>query len=151
LRKFFKDIAAADIDERKIDFYIKHRLKTGRSRTTVNRELQLLGQAIRLAKRKKLLRDIPLIEKFSEKDNARQGFFDRDELERMVALLPDYLKDITRFAYRTGWRKGGILTLHWSDLQGDVIRLRPEIAKNKDGRVIVMVGELEPTFRTTHV
>jgi hypothetical protein len=28
-------------------------------------------------------------------------------------------------------------------LQGDVIRLSPEIAKNKDGRVIIMVGEIE--------
>jgi integrase len=115
----------------------------GRPRTTVNRELQLLGQSMRVAKRKKLLKDIPHIEKFSEKDNARQGFFERDELERMVALLPDYLKDITRFAYHTGWRKGEILTLQWRDIQGDVIRLRPEIAKNKDGRVIIMVGELE--------
>ena len=23
----------------------------------------------------------------------------------MVALLPDYLKDLTRFAYHTGWRR----------------------------------------------
>ena len=61
----------------------------------------------------------------------------------MLAFLPDYLKDITRFAYHTGWRKGEILTLQWRDIQGDVIRLRPEIAKNKDGRVIIMVGELE--------
>src|SRR6266571_2498640 len=98
---------------------------------------------MRLAKRKKLLKaDIPHIEKFSEKDNARQGFFERDELERMLTFLPDYLQDITRFAYHTGWRKGEILTLEWRDIQGDVIRLRPEIAKNKDGRVIILVGEI---------
>src|SRR6266571_2808275 len=98
---------------------------------------------MRLAKRKKLLKaDIPHIEKFSEKDNARQGFFERDELERMLTFLPDYLQDITRFAYHTGWRKGEVLTLRWRDIQGDVIRLRPEIAKNKEGRVIVMTGAL---------
>ena len=33
-------------------------------------------------------------------------------------------------------------TLEWKDVQGDVIRLRPEIAKNKTGRMIVMVGEV---------
>ena len=143
LRKFFKDANTADIDERKIGLYIKYRLKMKRSRTTVNRELQLLGQAMRLAKRKKPLKEMPHIEKFSEKDNARQGFFERDELERIVEFLPDYLKDLTRFAYHTGWRKGEILTLEWRDIQGDVIRLRPEIAKNKDGRVIISVGELE--------
>src|SRR5262249_6219956 len=122
--------------------YIKHRLKAGRSRTTVNRELQLLGQSLRLAKRKKLLKEIPHIGKFSEKDNARQGFFERKELERMLTVLPSYLQDVTRFAYHTGWRKGEILTLAWRDIQGDVIRLRPEIAKNKDGRIIILVGEI---------
>jgi integrase len=124
LRAFFKDVPVADITERKIDLYIKHRLKLGRSRTTVNRELQLLGQAMRLAKRKKLLTDVPHIEKFSEKDNARQGFFESEEFEIMVALLPPYLKDVTRFAYHTGWRKTEILTLEWRDMHGDVIRLR---------------------------
>jgi integrase len=142
LRAFFKEIPAADITERKIDLYVKHRLKLGRSRTTINRELQLLGQALRLAKRKRLIREVPHIEKFSEKDNARQGFFEHEEFERIVGFLPDYLKDLTRFAYHTGWRKGEILTLEWRDIHGDVIRLRPEIAKNKDGRVIILVGEL---------
>jgi len=142
LRTFFTDRAVADINERQIDLYIKHRLQMGRSRTTVNRELQLLGQAMRLAKRKKLIMDIPHIEKFSEKDNARQGFFEPEELERVLMFLPPYLQDLTRFAYHTGWRKGEILTLEWRDIQGDVIRLRPDIAKNKDGRVIVLVGEI---------
>ena len=97
---------------------------------------------MRLAKRKKLIKEVPHIETFSEKGNARQGFFEAEELESMIALLPDYLKDVTRFAYHTGWRKREIFTLEWSDIQGDVIRLKPEIAKNKDGRVIIMVGEV---------
>ena len=57
--------------------------------------------------------------------------------------MPKYLKDLTRFAYHTGWRKGEILTLEWRDIYGDVIRLRPEIAKNKDGRVMIIIGELQ--------
>jgi integrase len=35
-----------------------------------------------------------------------------------------------------------MLSLEWRDIQGDVIRLRPEIAQNKDSRVIVLVGEV---------
>jgi len=142
LRTFFKDVPVEDLTERKIDLYIKARLKQGRSRTTVNRELQLLGQAMLLAKRKKLLTDVPHIEKFSEKDNARQGFFEQEEFETMMSLLPPYLKDVARFAYHIGWRKTEILTLEWRDIHGDVIRLHSEIAKNKDGRALVIVGEL---------
>jgi len=62
--------------------------------------------------------------------DARQGFFEREELELILGYLPGYLKDLTRFAYHTGWRKGEFLTLEWRDIYGDVIRLRPEIAKN---------------------
>jgi integrase len=142
LRSFFNDIPVEDITERKIDLYIKHRLAMGRKRTTVNRDLQLLGQAMRLAVRKKLMKEIPHIEKFSEKGNARQGFFEQEELEKLVACLPAYLKDVARFAYHTGWRRTEIFTLEWHDIQGDIIRLRPEIAKSKDGRVLIMVGEI---------
>ena len=60
----------------------------------------------------------------------------------MVALLPPYLKDVTRFAYHTGWRKKEIFTLQWHDMHGDMIRLKPEVVKNKDGRVIIIVGEI---------
>ena len=112
------------------------------SRISRASRFQEAQQALRLAKRKRLIREGPHIEKFSEKDNARQGFFEREECECIVGFLPDYLKDLTRFAYHTGWRKGEILTLEWRDIHGDVIRLRPEIAKNKDGRVIILLGEL---------
>jgi integrase len=142
LRAFFQDVPVEDITERKIDLYIKHRQKLKHSNTTINRALQLLGQAMRLAQRKKLLASVPHIEKFSEKENARQGFFEPHEMEAIVAHLPAYLKDVLRFAYHSGWRKGEILTLEWKDMQGDIIRLRPEIAKNKEGRIIIVMGEI---------
>ncbi len=39
---------------RHIDLHIKHRLELGESRTTINREMQALGQAFRLTAKKKL-------------------------------------------------------------------------------------------------
>src|SRR5262249_9764907 len=142
LRRFFKDIPVSAITERQVDLYIKHRLAVGKTRTTVNRDLQLLSQAMHLAKRKKLITEVPHIEKFSEKGNARQGFFEREELEMIVAHLPAYLQDVARFAYHTGWRRTEIFTLEWHDIHGDIIQLKPEAAKNKDGRVIILVGEI---------
>jgi hypothetical protein len=37
-------------------------------------------------------------------NNTRQGFFERPDLEAVVAALPAYLQGFTRFAYLTGWR-----------------------------------------------
>ncbi len=141
IKAFFKDKAASDIDERQIDLFIKHRLKVVKP-ATINRELALILAAFNIAKRKKLVKEVPAIVMFPE-HNARQGFFEREEFEHILTFLPDYLHDVMKFIYLTGWRKMEALTLQWRDIQGDVIRLRPEIAKNKDGRLIVMVGEIK--------
>src|SRR5512137_3152127 len=97
---------------------------------TINRELELLRRALRLARDRQLLPSIPKVRVLPE-NNTRQGFFERPDLEAVVAALPDYLQDFTRFAYLTGWRKGEIISLKWTDVDQDAgaIRLRPEAAK----------------------
>ncbi|MGQ0722179.1 MAG: tyrosine-type recombinase/integrase [Candidatus Eiseniibacteriota bacterium] len=77
-------------------------------------------------------------------NNARQGFFEPPEFEAVVAALPAYLKDFTRFAYLIGWRKGEIISLRWSDVDRDAraIRLRPEASKNGKGRVVPLDRDL---------
>ncbi|HET9406400.1 MAG TPA: site-specific integrase [Candidatus Sulfotelmatobacter sp.] len=57
--------------------------------------------------------------------------------------LPEYLKDFAGFAYYTGMHKGEIASLRWEDLDGDVIRLRAENAKNGKARSVPIDGELE--------
>jgi integrase len=52
-------------------------------------------------------------------NNTRQGFFERPDLEAVVTALPAYLQDLTRFAYLTGWRKGEIISLRWTDVDRD--------------------------------
>jgi integrase len=77
-------------------------------------------------------------------NNTRQGFFERPDLEAVVTALPDYLRDFTRFAYLTGWRKGEIISLNWTDVDRDAgaIRLRPEAAKTGRGRTVMLEGDL---------
>jgi len=142
LRAWFGKLDATQVHERNIDRYIKHRLQQGRTTTTVNRELQYLGQSLRRTKNKKLITEVPLIEKFSEKDNVRQGFFTHEDFERLVSFLPEDLKDFVRFGYYTGWRHGQIAGLSWSEVEQDVIRLGPEKVKNKNGLVLPLVGEV---------
>jgi integrase len=149
LKKFFTDIAVEDITERKIDLYTKQRFKAGITRSTLNRELQVLAQSFKIAKRKKLVRDIPHIPFFPE-NPARQGFFEKEDFERVLAFLPDHLTDVMRFAYYTGWRIGEILTLEWRDIIEDEIHLRQETVKNDEGRVLLIVGEIAKIMERRH-
>jgi hypothetical protein len=59
--------------------------------------MRALGQAFRLAAKKKLIDRIPYIPKFRE-NNACQGFFEKEEFERVMSVLPHDLRDFTRFA-----------------------------------------------------
>jgi integrase len=132
---------AANLTERHIDVYIKKRVALGRAPATINVEMQYLQQAFKIALRKKLVDKMPHVPrlKFS---NARQGFFETEDVERVISFLPLHLHDVVRFAFLSGWRKKEITTLEWRDIQDGTIRLRPEISKNAEGRVLIVVGEL---------
>jgi integrase len=84
------------------------------------------------------------------KDNARQGFFEHEQFERVVECLPDDLKDYVCFAYFTGWRKREVAQLAWRHIEGEVVRLPPEISKNKEGRVLVLGEELAEIIARRH-
>jgi integrase len=54
--------------------------------------------------------------------------------------LPPEYQDVLDYAYLSGWRRGEILTLEWRDVDraAGVIRLRPEVSKTREGRVLVL-------------
>lgn len=143
LREHFGDWRALDITYRAIETYITTRREDAKSNATINRELELLRRALRLAHDRQLLPSIPKVRVLPE-NNTRQGFFERPDLEAVVASLPGYLQDLTRFAYLTGWRKGEIISLKWTDVDRDAgaIRLRPEAAKTGRGRTVMLEGDL---------
>jgi integrase len=143
VRDHFGDWRALDINFRGIEGYITKRREEKKSNATINRELELLRRALRLAHDRQLLPSIPKVRVLTE-NNTRQGFFERPDLEAVVAALPDDLRDFTRFAYLTGWRKGEIISLKWTDVDRDAgaIRLRPEAAKTGRGRTVMLEGDL---------
>jgi integrase len=66
---------------------------------------------------------------------------------RVLALryaLPDCLKDPVIFPYLSGWGVSEMRLLEWRDvdLTGNVVRLRAEKSKTKDGRVLPLHDEL---------
>jgi integrase len=133
---------AASLTADQIDLYIQRRLADGSASASINRATQLLGQAFNLAVRQKRLGSGPFIRHLSEAGNVRQGFFGEADFQSVVSNLPDYLKDLVRFAYLTGMRKGEIASLRWDDVDGDTIHLRAENAKNGEARTIPIEGEL---------
>jgi len=131
-----------DLSEDAIDEYIRQRLAAGARPATVNRETQLLGQAIRPFLQKQRL-PVPPIRKLPE-DNTREGFFSRAEIESAIKHLPADLRDFTRWAYLTAWRKGEIASLRWADVdvEGRTLRLSWRRSKNKKARTMALAGEL---------
>jgi integrase len=144
IRETFGDWRAVNVNPQAIDTYVSDCLEQGVQPATINRRMQPLGQAFRLAVERGVLATAPRTRRLSEAGNARRGFFEHGDLEVVLANLPPYLQDFTRFAYLTGWRKSEVASLIWADVdrKGRVIRLRPEASKNRQGRIVVLEGEL---------
>jgi integrase len=110
------------------------------ARATVNRRTQLLGQAFRLGCERRRVLYVPTFRRLSE-SNTRRGFFTRGDFEGVVEALPTYLRDVARFAYATGWRRGEILGLTAANVDAALGELRIGDSKNGQGRVIPLRDE----------
>lgn len=143
LKKCFALSRAVDISTDKVRAYISRRQNEGASNASINRELAALKRMFTLTVQAGKLNSSPYIPSLRE-DNARQGFLDHGGFIALREKLPDYLKDPIEFLYLSGWRVSEMRALEWrdADLEGRVIRLRPEISKNKDGRLLPLSGEL---------
>jgi len=132
------------------------RLRSGRTPETVNRDMNVLRVAFRLGYQNDLISKMPVIKKLPEL-TVRNEFFSREEVDSLMPCLPEYLKDVVLFGYLTGWRKGEITGLKWSnvDRKGRVIRLKPVQNKGRDVRVLTLDGELaalvERRWQARHV
>jgi integrase len=155
LEEHFGDFRAVELNSAHVDKFIEQALQHGRRKfaipekkakpakpASINRSLQLLGQAYKLAIANGRLSTAPRIRKLSEVGNARQGFFSSMEFRSVLANLPEYLRDFALFAWLTAWRPKEIRSLSWLDLDGDTIRLRAENAKTRVARNVPLVGEL---------
>jgi integrase len=138
----FGEARAEALTAEKIDDYIERRLADGDAKASINRTTQLLSQCYKLAIERRHLPRAPHIRHLSESGNARQGFFSESELAAVISHLPEDLRDFVRFAAATGMRKGECCSLAWGNIEGDVLTLRGENAKNGESRSVPLVGEL---------
>jgi integrase len=143
LKGFFGMERAVDITTDAIRRYIAHRLVEKAAAGTINREIIALGRMFRLACQAGRLNAVPHIPKLEEPP-PRSGFFEHDEYLAIRAHLPVDFQDVLDFGYHSGWRRGEILGLEWRDVDraAKAIRLRHELSKNKDSRVLIISGPM---------
>lgn len=96
----------------------------------------VLAQAFE--RRRRMMLNIPKL----REAQPRQGFMEAAEYLAIRAQLPADYADVLDFGFQSGWRRGEIVRLEWRDVDrgADVIRLRPELSKNTEGRVLVPVA-----------
>jgi integrase len=151
LRAFFRgDRKARDLTSDRISAYQAHRLEDGSAPATVNYELAVLRRAFRLAVRARKVGMRPEIQMLHV-DNARKGFFEREQFEAVMQHLPEHLKPVVAATYITGWRtKSELLTRQWRhiDFANGWLRLEPGESKNGEGREFPFTPELKGILET---
>lgn len=139
---------ASQIATSQIRAYIVQRQAGGAKDGTINRELTVMKRAFSLAMqgRKLLVRPhVPML----RENNTRTGFFTREEVDRLCAVLDEPYRSFVLFAFLTGWRTSEIRGLQWRNVDFDAneIRLDAGTTKNGEARVFPMTTELRSLLK----
>jgi integrase len=121
-----------------------HRLHEKSKPSTVNYELAVLRRGFKLAKRAGKVASCPGVPMLHV-DNARKGFFERDQYDDMLRNLPEFLRPVAAVAYITGWRTmSELLTRQWRhvDFANGWLRLDPGETKSGEARNFPFTPEL---------
>ncbi len=145
LKEHFKGMRAPAIDTSKIRKYTEARLSEEAAPATVNRELAALKRMFNLGSKctPPKVGHIPRFPMLRE-DNIRKGFFEHHEFIALRDALPEYLRGLVTFAYRSGWRVSEISTLTWAqvDRAQGIVTLNPGETKNDAARTLYLDSEL---------
>lgn len=148
---FFEGYRASEIDADLIRKFIADQQGRALSNGSINRSVSALRRMFYLAKEDGKLRDVPAFP-MTKESRPRQGFFEREQYERLFAELPDYLRLPFSIGYFSGMREGEILGLDWTqvDFLHGVIRLRAGETKNDEAREVPVVPQLRALLAAQH-
>lgn len=131
------DGLACELTSSRLKDYVTECRARGWQPATYWYNLAILKRAFRLAIEDGLLATHPVFPTVTV-NNARQGFFERADFEKVrAALRSETARNVVTFSYLTGWRtRSEILPLTWDrvDFTAGVVRLDVGQSKNGDGR-----------------
>lgn len=110
------------------------RLGAGISKATIDREVEVLRAAFRLAHRRETIPKVPYFPFFNV-DNVKMTFFEPGETDKIIGKLPDVPSEIVRFVSLTGWRIAEVLSLRWECVDMTVREVRLGTTKNGEPRI----------------
>ena len=100
---------------------------TIRKDASINREMSCLHHLFAKGVEWELLEQNPFKRGKSllmKENNKRLRFLSHDELQRLLAVSPEYLKEIIICAVNTGMRRGELLSLKWKQINNGFIYLQ---------------------------
>src|SRR5262249_46740868 len=138
----FYRIVDITADKNKIEDYGDRRLKAGAARASVNYELACLRRGFKLMFEAGMISTVPVIKLYAV-DNVRQGFIDVADFNALLEKVDGSdARDIIEFLYHAGWRSIEAKVFQWTWIDGNMIRVPKEIAKNKKDRSFPIIGTL---------
>lgn len=117
LRPGLGNVKLTAVDELTIESYVDERMddEAAPRPSTVNRELEILRRALRLAQERRWTAWVPKVQMLRE-DNVRTQRITHEEYRRLAEALPRPERWIAVLAYHTGWRRERLLTLRWEQV-----------------------------------
>jgi len=148
IRNLGENTPIEEITEQSIENYKHTRKGEKAANGTLNRELALLRRGFNLLRIQKRISQGPRISLLQE-TNVRQGFIEVWEYREILKHLPEYLRPLITFLYKTGWRKSEALNMTWNmvDFNRRQVRLPAGYTKNNKPRIFPFDEELESIFK----
>jgi integrase len=143
LNGFFEGRRVSSITTDVLREFVRLRLKTGASSSTVNRNLGLLRRMLHLARKEGRLQLVPHFPMLKEAE-PRQGFVEPEQFSKLMAALPERLRTFVLLLYTSGVRTGEAKKIKWEhvDLKHKVIKLPGSLTKNGKPRTLPLVAEV---------
>lgn len=137
--KLLFEITTWDIEKYKLARRKENRKSNGKpiKVASVNRELAVLKHLFTKAIEWEFLKENPAkpVKLFKE-NNKRLRFLSEEEIDRLLSVCNNYLKDIILVALNTGMRKGEVFNLKWQNIDFHLKLLHVSDSKNYEGRDI---------------